>query len=245
MCAVRKYSVSDANMRLPEFTKRFRTLVDDYGGVSKLSDNSGISRTTINFWYNGERTPGAEYLITLSQSLGVSVDYLLGISDYQPADASIRAACEYTGLSSEAVTKLHDIHFDVQSKAFISQLITEHGKSSPDIYSYISDATDSQVIIDNSRNAGEADIWIDNHLSIYGVRTKGAARKDGCELIGARAARNFKLLAAAQLFRDFGEGYVKAAAKLIKPIQEAELIAAGPHFNDTWKYGEENKKEEQ
>ena len=59
----KKYDLTD--MRLPDFTQRFRKRVDALGGVTKVSEITGISRPTINFWYNGQRTPDAESLITL------------------------------------------------------------------------------------------------------------------------------------------------------------------------------------
>lgn len=98
------------NSRLPEFTSIFRKIVDGIGGVTKASEVTGISRPTINFWYNGQRTPDAENLKTLSQSFHVSTDYLLGLTDpdNSTADEKLRMISEYTGLSNEAVQNLHD-----------------------------------------------------------------------------------------------------------------------------------------
>ena len=65
-----KYDLTD--MRLPDFTKRFRKIVDALGGVTKVSEITKISLPTINFWYNGQRTPDAESLITLSNVCGAN-----------------------------------------------------------------------------------------------------------------------------------------------------------------------------
>lgn len=91
------------NLRLPKFTEKLRQLVNKYGGVSKVSELTGISRQTINFWYNGERTPDAENIKKLSLSFNVSADYLLGLTDNPKPHLSIS---EYTGLSEKAIANL-------------------------------------------------------------------------------------------------------------------------------------------
>ena len=47
-----------------------------------------------------------EYLRYLADFYGVSTDYLLGLTDVKTPDASLRAVCEYTGLSE---TTIHSI----------------------------------------------------------------------------------------------------------------------------------------
>ena len=99
------------NPRLPAFYERFKMLTDKAGGVTKVSEITGISRPTIQFWYNGQRTPDAENLIVLSRQFGVSADWLLGIADEGNAtnDALSRKVSEYVGLSNKAVKTLHDM----------------------------------------------------------------------------------------------------------------------------------------
>ena len=46
-------------------------------------------------------------LMDIAQYFGVSTDYLLGLSDTKSPNASAKAAVEYTGLSEEAVERLH------------------------------------------------------------------------------------------------------------------------------------------
>ncbi len=97
------------NPRLPIFYKRFHDLTDSRGGVTAVSEITGISRPTITFWYNGQRTPDAENLGVLSRTLGVSADWLLGLSneDNSTNDEKLRMVSEYVGLSNSAVSELH------------------------------------------------------------------------------------------------------------------------------------------
>lgn len=101
--ARKEYNIDDS--RLPVFTRRFRALVDSVGGVTKTSEITGLSRPTINFYYNGQRTPEADKLRMLSKTLHVSSDYLLGLSDYQSTEKS-QTTVEQIGFSEKAVENL-------------------------------------------------------------------------------------------------------------------------------------------
>lgn len=101
------------NPRLPAFKDRFCKLVNEAGGAAEVARVSGISRNTINFWYNGQRTPDAENLITLSRSFGASADWFLGLAPEgnRTDDEEMRAASDFTGLSNQevaAISKLND-----------------------------------------------------------------------------------------------------------------------------------------
>lgn len=62
-----------------------------------------------------QRNVGYEAIVKLARHYGVSVDWLLGISEIRTLDTEVREICEYIGLSEEAVEKLHSISnsFDV------------------------------------------------------------------------------------------------------------------------------------
>lgn len=73
----------------------------------KLAKALGVSRPTVAGWLNGDATPNIMVLKKLAQHFGVSADYLLGLSDTEKPDVTLRAAMEYTGLSEAAVERLH------------------------------------------------------------------------------------------------------------------------------------------
>ena len=104
------------NPRLKGFTDRFRALVDKQGGVSKVAELTEISRPTINFWYNGQRTPDAESLTTLSKTFDISVDYLLGLSDVQSRNEDIQVAAKTTGLSESSINQIKTIAKEMGSR---------------------------------------------------------------------------------------------------------------------------------
>lgn len=49
----------------------------------KFGDLLNVSQRTVAYWEAGDRTPPYPVLIDLSEKLGVSTDYLLGLSDHQ------------------------------------------------------------------------------------------------------------------------------------------------------------------
>ena len=54
-----------------------------------LADAIGVSKAAISRWEAGTREPGMDYLAKLSETLGVTTDYLLGLSDSDGSVMSI------------------------------------------------------------------------------------------------------------------------------------------------------------
>ncbi len=68
-----------------------------------LADAMGVPRPNVRNWENDKRELKFETIVALTNALGVSADYLLGISDNPTRDESLDAACRCTGLSEKAV----------------------------------------------------------------------------------------------------------------------------------------------
>ena len=89
------------------FTKRFDKLRGSRSNT-EFAAFLGLSRQTVGFYLNGDRVPDFNSLIIIAQKCQVPVDYLLGLSDTKSYDADLQAVCKYTGLSGEAVERLHE-----------------------------------------------------------------------------------------------------------------------------------------
>ncbi|MDE5992176.1 MAG: helix-turn-helix domain-containing protein [Oscillospiraceae bacterium] len=74
----------------------------------ELAAHLGVQDNTISYFCSGKRVPNAEQIIEISKFLGVSADYLLGLTGNKTNDITIKAICKYTGLSAEAVESLAD-----------------------------------------------------------------------------------------------------------------------------------------
>ena len=86
---------------------RIRKLVDD----SKLSQaefaaRCGLDRSTLNLIYNGRRSPDVDSLKKIAAAFDCSVDWLLGLTKSEKADANIRAVCDFLHLSVNAISQL-------------------------------------------------------------------------------------------------------------------------------------------
>lgn len=127
--------------RIPVFQERFKELRGDIT-QGQFAEKLGISRPTVSLYESGARIPDAEVLRTISEKCGVSADYLLGLTEVQTAEPDFRTACQYTGLSEEAVfclNKLPDL-----GKAF-SKIICEYGLPISHALNLLEDAvTDAQ-----------------------------------------------------------------------------------------------------
>ena len=75
----------------------------------ELANALNVSRQTVNSYTDGSTEPNYPTLINIAAFFNVSIDYLLGKSEVPSVDKNMRAICEYTGLSEEAVTVLHDL----------------------------------------------------------------------------------------------------------------------------------------
>lgn len=65
------------------FSERLKELRTERGvGQVQLAQSIGMSKGIISLWENGKREPNMSGLILLAQYFGVSVDYLVGLSDF-------------------------------------------------------------------------------------------------------------------------------------------------------------------
>lgn len=66
-----------------KFTERLKELRTEKNiNQVELSAEIGVSKGIISLWENGLREPGMYSLIQLAKFFEVSIDYLVGISDY-------------------------------------------------------------------------------------------------------------------------------------------------------------------
>ena len=74
-----------------KFNERLRTLRHDLGLTqTDLSKKLGVGRTTISEYEKGKIVPKKDGLIKLANSFGVSVEYLLGFTDEENINKSMR-----------------------------------------------------------------------------------------------------------------------------------------------------------
>ena len=72
----------------------------------ELAKKIGVNDNVISYWCSGSRTPNTQQIIQICNVLGVSADYLLGLSDVATNDKGLQYICDYTGLDEKAIQKL-------------------------------------------------------------------------------------------------------------------------------------------
>lgn len=123
-----RYDSTIAEKATTPFAKRFRELVPDAKTANELKDYLGITIQAINQYKQGTAYPKTENLIKIADYFGISVDFLLGITDIPNTDTNMQAVHKFTGLSAGAISKLQDIYEKNRKTAFsdiISLLIED------------------------------------------------------------------------------------------------------------------------
>lgn len=116
----------------PIYSKRIASILNKRNMSQKdLADMCvKVSESTLTAWIkgdkNGKRTePKIEGLNEVATVLGVSLDYLVGNTNVASPVSNMRVACEFTGLSEQAITNLKDSFNNCHIK-FVNHFL-EHG----------------------------------------------------------------------------------------------------------------------
>lgn len=92
------------------FPTRLREVMEEQRiTITALAKELNVSRQTVSLYYNGSMEPNIERIRQISRYLGISADYLLGLSDARTTDTNIRAVAEFTGLSEKSLESLNQI----------------------------------------------------------------------------------------------------------------------------------------
>lgn len=76
----------------------------------ELAEFLQVTDNTISYFVRGTRTPNLQQIISISNYFDVSTDYLLGKSDIQTSDTTVKDICEYTGLIESSLEFLKKIN---------------------------------------------------------------------------------------------------------------------------------------
>lgn len=102
------------------FAKNIRDLMSENKENQKeLAEKLGVKQQTISYYRNGQSLPDAGNLIKIAQHYGVTTDYLLGLTDVKTADTSVKAICNYTGLTEEAVNQIRKFNLMKEYLTFL------------------------------------------------------------------------------------------------------------------------------
>ena len=112
-------------MKGTETTKFFADKLSDLISDEKpktyqdIADETGVPKASISKYINDNGEAGINSLVKIARYFNVSTDYLLGLTPVKTGvDTNegrlVRSICEYTGLSEDAVEKLHGYTKDIK-----------------------------------------------------------------------------------------------------------------------------------
>lgn len=91
-----------------------------------LAAGIGVKPNVISYYCKGTRLPNISQLVEIADYLDVTVDYLLGRSSDPSRDVERASVCDYTGLSPETVSFLHEKKDDhIAGIIMLDSLITD------------------------------------------------------------------------------------------------------------------------
>jgi len=103
------YKYIEPPKNAPLHAKRIAELLNENGwSQDRFAEEIDISKSSVSNWLQGNiADPRIMNFNRAANALGVSVDYLLGNTDVRTIDSNIQSACDYTGLTEDAVEILH------------------------------------------------------------------------------------------------------------------------------------------
>ena len=88
---------------------RLRELINEKKTtITNVAEVADVTRQAVSAYQDGSSQPTADTLKKIAKHFNVSVDWLLGLSETKSTDPKVKEICEYTGLSEEAIEKLHE-----------------------------------------------------------------------------------------------------------------------------------------
>lgn len=107
------------NESLVKLAKRLSECLKDNGyTANSFSKKHGVSKSSICQYLKGKQVPNAVQLLTFSEHLHVSVDYLLGISELKSTDDNFKIVHSLTGLSDKAIQGLKEYYDNAKILGF-------------------------------------------------------------------------------------------------------------------------------
>lgn len=105
--------------------KDFVDILNQYENipVNKSNSQDFISEQRLKKWESGENPISLEWIPLICDALSCDIGYLFG--SYEEDDFSTHKTCEYTGLSPEAVKKLHQLSHWPNKKTVRQQIVSE------------------------------------------------------------------------------------------------------------------------
>lgn len=118
------------NLTRGERFRDARTVYNAHGSqtMAEVYSATGISASKIADLENDDKDRGVDYreVGKLAKHYGVSVDWLLGLSDVTLPDADLRGVCEYTGLSEGAVDVIKHLGFILLKEGYCEAMRGYH-----------------------------------------------------------------------------------------------------------------------
>lgn len=199
------------------FKERFAELRAQSGlSQSKLGKALSLSPATIGYYENGDRLPDIETAARIAQYFNVSADYLLGLSDTMSTEHDVKTACAITGLSENALERIHEFTKPELRNFFNTIICTEEFTEILNCFlDYLQTYEPDKILQNASRNI-EDDMSREKAIKLlqYWTENEESLRKLGLYVVDEKMQREFVLQDISSLVASMLDCYENETEKI-------------------------------
>ena len=190
--------------------------------VKLIFEKTGLSITaqTYGRYENGKRKPDIEIIEALANTFDVSADYLLGISDIRSVDTNIKSICEYTGLSENAVEKLHEFYTAEYGHRYVERVNKsveiESIENCPEFNEYAMNFINHLITDDDFANIIKRAVKLKEDIAEMKATIPDDESNEQAQMLLTR--QNRKILLRAKRFVVTDDGYIDLMKEKLKSI---------------------------
>lgn len=147
-----------------------------------------VQRQIISYYETGARTPNIEDLAILAKHFDTTVDYLIGLSDVKSTNIEVKSICDYTGLSEEAINRLHENFADRTFPEYLKkEFIEEVRCTEKEVAGILSELIDS----DDENSLLQSVFYLQSILELDRDMAKKYEEKTKCKNITKEEIKSF------------------------------------------------------
>lgn len=136
------------------YGKRLGELMEEHGEKQQqLSEALGMKAQSVSTYRKGISLPDTRRLIDIADHYGVSIDWMLGLTDVREDAPKLREVCQITGLSPKAIEQLErDKGRAASAGAFVDYLLSDESACAALSWAFSNAGTAAEKLIGSGIN---------------------------------------------------------------------------------------------
>ncbi|EXM39592.1 transcriptional regulator [Ruminococcus albus SY3] len=201
--------------------ERINTLIAVHDTSQKvLADHLEVKPNVVSDFCHGKRTPNTEQIVKIADFFNVSADYLLNMTNIQTTDTDLQAVCKYTGLSENAVEKLHEFYTAEYGHRYVERINKsveiESIENCPEFNDYAMNFINHLITDDDFANIIKRAVKLKEDIAEMKATIPDDESNEQAQMLLTR--QNRKILLRAKRFVVTDDGYIDLMKEKLKSI---------------------------